>query len=563
MKDSLVKASIETTQSMSNNNFDSEEIKEICREALKLPAELNEFWSLLSFYPREAEKPRLALVHYNEKFDPNKSAHIPLFFVRGTVIDLKTKVVIADSYGHTERLPAYSEITKNEEGKIVFQTLRKVFMTNSSTENAKYTIGEIVLDPENTTFYVGNEGVILRVFKFDGRVFYSTQKSLYGETSFFGEVSNNFFQMYRRLYGPESRGGSQELFNERHAFSPYCYVFLVVDNKLRLASSTRDNRIVFIGVREMWPVHQYAREAGDPYFCESADDFKEPVKIISLSNSSARADPDDDRLVKQNPISIELANAILFPAKNAFRREQSSSAASVGTVPRQMTLKYNEDHTQLTGVEYTPAKYETNKLGGGDFVVMYIKTPSGMFVYHVESEPFMYRIEMTKEDPNFYHNFVGRAPFFYKNEISKALLQGAPPVITGITGEALDLGTSMGRLYWWNSILYETCRISIREEVKKYTRDYLTAITKVAEFILSNEKILDLEERKRLDERTLGRFENLRAITKHADFRNGPQLVILKEMLHRETGGAFYKMATSVKKVEELRKKKAATEKKE
>jgi hypothetical protein len=240
---------------------------------------------------------------------------------------------------------------------------------------------------------------------------------------------------------------------------------------------------------------------------------------------------------------MEQANMILFPSKYATKVPGES---------RQLTYKYNEECTQLIDVEYTPANFETKKLGGGDFVVMYIKTASGMFVYHLESEPYRYRIEMTKEDPNFYHNFVCRAPFFYNNDAD--VIKNEPPTFPVLGG--CDLGKSEGRIIWWNAILYECCRISIRDEVKNYPIEYMAAIDRVAKFILHNEKILDLEERKRLDERTLGRFENLRTISKNGS-RHQPQMLVLKAMLHRETGSAFYKMVTGVKKVEELRKKRS------
>ncbi len=567
------------------NYHDDPAIKAICREALKLNPELDEFWCPLSFWPKTGE-PRLALCHYNEKFDPSKSAHVPLFFIRGPVVDLKTKVVIADSYGHTERLPIYSEITKNSNGKFEFQTLRKIFFGNSAgvSENAKFAVGAVELDPEQTTFYTGNEGVIFRVFKFGGKIFYSTQKTLYGESSYFGEVGNNFYNMYKRLRGPESRNekgelleGSQRLFRESHAYSPYCYVFLITDNHLRLASSVRDNRIIYLGVREMWSAVQYAKEPGDSYFCESSEDFQEPKRIVSrpaeVTSLPCGHGEDDKPLLKQNPITLEQANAILFPYKNAVQMPQKNEVTSAGaspqrdpagsteSQPREIALKY-DDNSQLTEVQYTRTRYETTKLGGGDFVVMYIKTTSGMFVYHIESEPYMYRLEVTKEDPNLYHNFVCRAPFFYCNSADR-IKEEPPtfPVITGIEGESLDLGTSDGRLMWWNTILYECCRISSRAEVKGYAKAYLEAIGRCTSFILNNEKILDLEERKRLDERTLGRFENLRSISKF-NSRDQPQTLILRSMLHRETGSAFYKMITGVKKVEELRKKRAQAEEK-
>lgn len=546
-------------------------IRTICRKSLSIAQELDPYWNVFSFYPEELEEnelPRLALVHYNDKFDPLKAAHNPLRNVRGQVVDLLTGVVVADSYGYTEHLPAYSPITVGENGEIGFETEIQTFFGGSSqsNENAKHSVNRQSFKAEDVLFFPGNEGVIIRVFKHCGRVFYSTHKTLMAQNSSFGGKENNFYDMFCRLRGPEARdkngallAGSQLLFREDFAFSPHCYVFLVVDNKLRLSSSTTDNRVIFIGCRKMWEPSRYAAQSSDPYFCEGAvqssdpylsvgGDFNEPARIAHVPNPYS---PNDFGVALQTPITIDLANAILFPDKFA---NQISGAPEE---QRRLIYKYDAENTRVVGVDYIPTKHKTEpKFQGGDFVVMYVKTGGNVRVIHVESPAFLFRTSVTDNDPNFYHYFVFLADAFHKNN-SNAMRATYPyyPLIDAIDGSKLDYGNSDDRIQWWQSILHESARIAARAEIAGFYTRYLKDIRDLADFILRNEKIEDEEEKKRLNAKTIGRFTELRGIATSSS-KKAPNVALI-ELLRRETGGSVYKMLTSVQKVKVLREKRA------
>ncbi len=366
--------------------------------------------------------------------------------------------------------------------------------------------------------------------------------------AFFGTPENNFMRMYKRLLGPESRDengnlllGSQKLFSEDYPYSPFCYIFLLVDNTLRLSSSTRDNRVIYIGVKEMWNTDQYGTHS------------REPVKVQHVAN--VYENPDDKGVALQKPIEIKIANAILFPAQfaNKLSIEENDKFAR-----RQLTYNYNSDCSKVESVDYVPAKYETDKLGGGDFVIMYVCTTKGMFVYHIEAQTYLYRVLITNNDPNFYHQFVVQEPWFYK-ESANVIVATQPgyPVINTVNNRFLEYDTSENRLHWLNSILYECCRIEARPDVANYTNKLNSDIEKVAKFILDpkNQEITDVEEKKRLNEKTIGRFKGLYNMVKNV--RGGrPPYEYLKELLHRETGGSLYKLITTVHSITKLRQNK-------
>lgn len=553
-------------------NMSDNEIRTIIEQALRLDPKYRKQWDVLSLYPdpkTSNKPPRLALIHYNLNYDPDIRDNSPVRELRGPVIDLKTKVVYAESYGHPERIPVYSPILASlgEDGKpktYEFQTETKVYHSETNlTEMPKIAVGTREFDASTVRFFPGYETVVIRVFKFDGVVFFATHKSLYAAKSFFGEAK--FMEIYERLRGPEVRekdgtlkAGSQQLFNPRLEYSPYCYIFLVVDNKVRLATTTRDNRVIYVATKEMWSPSMYAKEPGDAYFCEADDDFVDPIEVKFVDYKFEN--PDDKPITRQSEIDVTLANAILFPDTfaNTVAPEityPDGGSKKVEKISEQMnyqqlTFIYNEDQSKVLRVDYVPPKKldKDERLHGGDFVIMYLTLPAGnTLICHLESIPYNYRVKVTNNDPNYYHRYVLESQRFIKSSID-SLKEDYPIIIER------DFTDPNMRLQLWATIFLLAVRIEAREEVSLYYNKYQKDIRELGNFILYNVTIEDVEEKKRLDENTLKRFTDLRNRALQGRLGHTPHDWLIT-MLYNETPDSLYKMMSSVRKVQELRKK--------
>ena len=571
---------LNSSQSIRAESADSS-LRSVIRETLYLDPKYDELWDILSVYPEQkssSEPVQLALIHYNDKYDPDVRATSVIRNLRGTIVDVRNKIVYAESYGYPEALTALSPITASigEDGKPVsyeFETQLKVYHSDQNeNEKPKLTFGTREFDASRCTFHVGYEGVILRVFKYAGRVFFATHKNLYGEKSFFGDA--HFGKIYDRLRGPELRTGekigsfeqpfqegSSGLFRSRLAYSPYCYIFLMVDNKIRVATTTRDNRIIFIAMKEMWSPMQHAKQPGDCYFCESEDDFVKPNEVIYLKNTYSN--PDDKPLTRQSEIDVTLANAILFPDRFANHVAAQVAEPDNSTNPdkprvstlsnhKQLTYVYNDDNSKVLRVDYVAPNTTPHdeRLRGGDFVIMYYRTETGnMLLFHIESIPFNYRVKVTNNDPIYYHRFVVEsAQVAGKN--GAAHIHNEYALIGDFNLNYVD-----DRLKMWHAIFLDAVRIEARAEVGTYLSKYKQGIRDVANFILHNAEITDLEEKKRINDKTIERFEDLRTIAIRATSGDTP-INIMIALLHNEKGDSLYKMMTTVRKIMELREKK-------
>jgi hypothetical protein len=105
------------------------------------------------------------------------------------------------------------------------------------------------------------EGVIVRAFKHKGIVYFSTHKKLNCDRSRWG-LSDYFLDIYKKLNGPSPK----HLFPEEVMTSPWCYVFILVDPKL-LVATQQDvgcGYIVHLSTEKMWDYEDktcpYAKE---------------------------------------------------------------------------------------------------------------------------------------------------------------------------------------------------------------------------------------------------------------------------------------------------------------
>jgi hypothetical protein len=591
-------------------------IKRIVTNVLQLPPYLNKVWDIIDYYPNKSE-PELVLAHYNDNYDPYNRQHEPLRRVRGIIVDLNTKAIVADSYGYTQNLPCYGPLKvdsgpETPEGELQLQTEIATFMNKydqSPEEIPKINLGTRSFSLGDTKLFLGYEGAMARIFKWNGDVFFSTHRKINAIRSNWGGRTP-FYELYQTLNGPPLAS----LFGEE-SYSPYCYMFLVVDDAIRIASSTRDNRVIFIGVKKVWNPQEYAQEGG-PY--EWSEEFK--LKVPEPGEEPSTFSTDLNRAVTIQPtIDPTIANKFLFPHEFAQSIPSTQQAEAYDAKENEIVVDYNANATKINQIYFKPmpGKITDDRLVGGDFVILYHKTSNGhTLVYRLEPTAFEYRIMVTGNDPNLYHRFVVEMVNFTKAD--PAELRNTYPRYDSGSGKELPLNEPENRqVYWW-SLFYDAVPPSYREEVDKFLNRYNTDLHKVANFIMSeyprliehaeraNEKLeisqkeidtleeklaavgsneeqiialkeqlervpekeelltkkeeQSLEELKRVNKDTQYRVDDLRGIATNASYRKSQSpYVVLRGLLMKETGPSLYKMITTVRNIGKYRNRQNGT----
>jgi len=533
---------------MSFDTTDLNAVKAFVGQALGIPMNLWTYWEIIDRYP--ADKPELALAHYTEDYDPYNRSHEPLRKIRGTVVDLTTGAVVADSYGYTQTLPVYGPLREftspdNPSGSIILQTEVPLYFNrveDAPEEAVKLRMGDREFDQSTTRLSIGYEGVLVRIFKWKDQVFFSTHRRIDALRSGWGG-RKPFYELYTKLGGPDLKS----IFGEE-PYSPYCHQFLVVDNEIRLATSTRDNRILYLGVKKVWNEEIYATESG-PYAW--SDEF-----VLYVPQKGEKSEPEvfsqeiDRAMFIQSSISVATANKFLFPQYYAPRIPASGEAAGYNAKENELIIDYTDDG-EVREVYFNPVSEQISdeRVIGGDFVIMYTQTPDGeTIVYRLEPTAFEYRVMVTGNDPNMYHRFVTEMIHFTKGD-PHDLLSKYPRYIDSSGQLHLDEPVER-RIYWW-SLFYGAVAPAFKEEVDGYLQRYNDDIKKVADFIVSDfPKIKDEEELKRINQNTRNRFTELRQIASDISRREKRRPhTVLVNLLYKETGPSLYKMMSTVRNI--------------
>jgi hypothetical protein len=538
---------------------ENDPVKETVRKALNVPTYLDKYWDVIDQYP--AGSPQLALAHYNDEYDQYNRQHEPLRSVRGKIIDLETGYVVADSYGYTQTLTCYGPLTfeqssDDSQGTINLETELVSYINSfelAPEEAPKITPGVRKFDQSTTRLFLGYEGAMVRIFKWNNQVFFSTHRKIVGTKSNWSGRTP-FYDLFNKLGGPvpESLFGS-----ETH--SPFCYMFLIADDAVRIATSTRDNRVIFIGVKKLWNP-----EEKTVYFPNGLPEFN--VWVPENTNQPDTFSKKLDRpMIIQPNVDVDTANKFMFPQKFAKDIPNTSYDAK----DHELIVHYDNNGRSVNDVYFKrlPQKIVDERLSGGDFIILYHQNSNGdTMVYRIEPSAFEYRASITSNDPNLYHRFVVEMRSFTVAEPKD--LSKYPKYIRE-NGTPMELSTVTERqIYWW-SLFYDAVSPSYKDEVEKYHSQYERDVDSVARFIMTEypklvKALSELpegatktpvqEEMKRLTEQTVQRFEDLRRIAVNGS-RVGHQgpFSVLRGLLFKETGKSFYKMITAVKSIEKLR----------
>lgn len=529
-------------------------IKAFVGGALSLDPALDAHWDIIDVYPdNEEETPLLALAHYNDSFDPTNRFHAPLSKVRGSIVDLKTGAIVASSYGYTATLPCNSPLEEKfapdaPKGILVMDTEIHKYLNSYETapeETVKVGLGIREFDRQNIKLMLGYEGTMVRIFKWNDRVFFSTHKRIDAlESNWGGRM--RFSQLWEKLNGPDIR-----TFFGNELYSPYCYIFLIVDNEVRLASSTRDNRIVFIGVKRVWSEESYAQKNGPYYWPEEL----ELVIPTPEPDSSAFSKNLNHSLVIQTEVDVATANKFLFPNQYAT---PIPANVDYDAKDHEMVIEYAADGRKVNNVYFKrlQQKVVDDRLAGGDFLIAYVQDAAGdTTVYRIESPAFIHRVEITGNNPNMYNRFAVEMVNFTKAEPHE-LLNEYPKYI-GSDGKTISLKDPKDRMVYWWSLFYDAIAPAYKDEVDGYFSRYEKDIQNVARFILGEyRRVSDPEELKRISDQTRRRMDDLLAISSSVRDRNTSPQVVMRNLLYNETGPSFYRMITTVKNLEKLRSQK-------
>lgn len=171
----------------------------------------------------------LYMVHYRPDADMKRFGHL-----RGVVVDAAAGTIVCRSFGFT-RTVVSDFLLPSPDGVLSLLD----------------TTGLPLEVPVDTTFALtlSFEGTVVRVFKHRGIVYRSTHRRLDITNSRWGQ-SKTFLQMYAELGGPSDHA----LFDAASAYSPYCYVFLLVHPDVLVATKQHvgPGYIVYLGVRQVW-----------------------------------------------------------------------------------------------------------------------------------------------------------------------------------------------------------------------------------------------------------------------------------------------------------------------
>lgn len=508
--------------------------RDIVSRVLQLPSALSDYWDIVDTWPKKwpedaeqrwpdwpKDKPILVLVHYTDNFDPDDRSHDPLHQVRGVIVDLYKREVAARTYGYTQDMPSHGPIEESETHYYIHTDVCE------GKDRVRVAPGTMTLPKSRTKLFLGYEGVMVRVFKRYGKVFFSTHRRIDATpSSWMGR--RPFYDLYKELNGPEL----ESLFDPAEDSPTHYHHFLVAHDELRLCSSTCDNRLIYLGVMG----------TGGSELAIPED------KEYPFSNAPVRP------MVRQPSVDTKTANKFLYPSTYAAPLPKNSKYTMK---PGEILVRYSRDGKGIEQVYYTKTMQKPDpRLAGGDTVIILTEDESGrQVVYRLVSPAFEYRASITQDDPNLYHAFVLGLVEFVKADAKE--IRQTWPVYLDETGKPYRLHVPEDRrLYWW-SIFYDAVAPAYKKEVDEYYKRYIKDVKSVAKFVLYEyDGIQDPELKRLITGKTASRIQDLKHVARDVAIRKRiSPFQAMVELLYNETGQSIYKMATTAKAIDKLRKK--------
>lgn len=249
---------------------------------------------------------------------------------RGKVVDVENGVVVCDSFGFTPivSLDKLKTLPGSED-----MCLMDEFINRHSFSGGSYSI---------TPAY---EGVVVRAFKHNNTVYFSTHKKLNCSRSRWGG-SDFFLDIYKRLGGPTG----EELFPGDVVTSPWCYNFLLVDEELQYATKQHIGCgfIVDLGARRMWsygeecPFEDYGTEHITPFIPDAVED------VLNFRGETSPV------TIRPKKLTLEEANKFLV---NGYGMWTDSSCKEDKIGEALIVYGYDEDGVVVDSVRVQSSAY--------------------------------------------------------------------------------------------------------------------------------------------------------------------------------------------------------------
>jgi len=199
------------------------------------------YWGIVDRYEEEKDgkKCTFIMLHYNSDliYDLSQSDEFTtkekhtIFNLRGVILDVteeNQEKVVSLSFGYTPDIPLLTdEDTIPEE----------LYDTNHNQQSS-------FLKEDKVTLHPAYEGTVIRAWKYNNKVFFSTHKKINPVNSSFGK-SEKFLNLYEKLGGPVG----DMLFDVQNESSNLVHFFMICDKNLLFTSKINvgDGFLVYLG----------------------------------------------------------------------------------------------------------------------------------------------------------------------------------------------------------------------------------------------------------------------------------------------------------------------------
>lgn len=508
------------------------ELSEEIRQILKLSSEEA---SICKVVDRDGD---LVMVSYDrDKFNPDIQFHRKVGLIRGVVIDLVHKMVVCSTLGYDSFLPIDSPLEETDSKIIIKNTQIQKFYSDDPHEVAKVTFGQMEFDKDKIAMFPGGEPVVIRFFKWNGKIHASTYTKINaGNSSWSGRIPfMDGFRSINPYIDPEAMFGSE-------LFSPYIHSFISFSKEATGLVTTLYHDYIFnAGIFKCWSEEEHP------------DLAPEPIQLFGFGPVQAPYpepfEPHGTVIPYQPLLNVEQANAIMFPRKFA---KPVPEEHSTGLLNGDMFIEFQYKPVEgtdgfmpeLEGI-YAHFNDSSNdpRLGYGNSVVVYLYS-NPLQIYVMIPDSLAYRQKVTGNNPVTYNQFVLNINKGVK-ETPTTLSEIYPPYV-GEDGKPLDLKDPNQKRELIASAFIDALSPFLRSEANNYLEKYYADVNQLAGFILNKYSKLSPESRRKLTTKTIERLDSiLRASAKNKKSRHD----LIVSMLMNETPTSLYKMITSTKRL--------------
>lgn len=350
----------------------------------------------------------LALVNYTD------SSNMEVYGkIKGVVIDINNQRIVCQSY-------EYTSMAINNLDKEIWlpDGTGYIKLTDIYGRNFFFHKDDILIRPSFP-------GIVIRVFKHQGKVYFSSHRKLNLENSkLSGHSELSFAEMYRQLNGPSA----ELLFPDGSRDSPFCYIFLVVHPDLIDVSKiplTTGGFIVYLGVKQT----RFTKT--EPVSLDTSTDWTSG-KLVSLTEMSV---PEANLFLnwgyaKPSEQVVKFIAGLgpgdlhqLYKSANLTVSDETLTylAPKLHDIPNPAEFLAAVKEWLLLSNEITQAN--DPRLHPGEAVIIYRKTPEGSWepALRIQSIGYNWRDKIRANDINLYHRFyvlADRAKSGFKDQNS-------------------------------------------------------------------------------------------------------------------------------------------------